>query len=68
MFSRGEITNVQIKSFYSYCGGLPEPAAADNALGYKFSWSPAGVLMALNNDGKYLKDGQIATVSGDKLM
>jgi saccharopine dehydrogenase-like NADP-dependent oxidoreductase len=47
---------------------LPEPAASDNALGYKFSWSPAGVLMALNNDGKYLKDGKIASVSGDKLM
>jgi hypothetical protein len=25
-------------------------------------------LMALNNDGKYLKDGKIASVSGDKLM
>jgi spermidine synthase len=58
----------KIKSFYSYCGGLPEPKAADNALGYKFSWSPAGVLMALNNDGRFLKDGQIAEVAGDKLM
>ncbi|RXK42280.1 spermidine synthase [Tremella mesenterica] len=58
----------KIKSFYSYCGGLPEPAASDNALGYKFSWSPAGVLMALNNDGQFLKDGQIARVDGKDLM
>jgi saccharopine dehydrogenase-like NADP-dependent oxidoreductase len=42
--------------------------AADNALGYKFSWSPAGVLMALNNDGKFLKDGKVAEVAGKDLM
>lgn len=58
----------KIKSFYSYCGGLTEPKAADNALGYKFSWSPLGVLMALNNDGKFLKDGQVAEVAGKDLM
>ncbi|WVQ95163.1 spermidine synthase [Kwoniella sp. CBS 9459] len=58
----------KIKSFYSYCGGLPEPAASDNALGYKFSWSPVGVLMALNNDGKFYKDGKIAEVAGKDLM
>ncbi|WVO21372.1 spermidine synthase [Cryptococcus decagattii] len=58
----------KIKSFYSFCGGLVEPAAADNALGYKFSWSPVGVLMALNNDGKYLKDGKVVEVAGKDLM
>ncbi|WRT68637.1 spermidine synthase [Kwoniella shivajii] len=58
----------KIKSFYSYCCGLPEPAASDNALGYKFSWSPVGVLMALNNAGKFWKDGQIADVAGEDLM
>ncbi|KAK8854594.1 spermidine synthase [Kwoniella newhampshirensis] len=58
----------KIKSFYSYCAGLPEPAASDNALGYKFSWSPLGVLMALNNDGKFWKDGKIAEVAGKDLI
>ncbi|ODO11038.1 spermidine synthase [Cryptococcus amylolentus CBS 6273] len=58
----------KIKSFYSFCGGLVEPAAADNALGYKFSWSPVGVLMALNNDGKYLKDGKAVDIAGKDLM
>ncbi|ORY29667.1 Saccharopine dehydrogenase-domain-containing protein [Naematelia encephala] len=58
----------KIKSFYSYCGGLPEPSASDNALGYKFSWSPVGVLMALNNDGKFLKNGDFAGVAGKDLM
>lgn len=56
----------KVKSFYSYCGGLTEPAASDNALGYKFSWSPVGVLMALKNTGRYLKDGQPAQVGGGK--
>ena len=47
---------------------MPEPKAADNALGYKFSWSPQGVLMALNNDGKFLKNGEVAGVAGKDLM
>ena len=32
--------NKNIKSFISFCGGLPAPEAADVPLGYKFSWSP----------------------------
>ncbi|RME25622.1 MAG: NAD-dependent epimerase/dehydratase family protein, partial [Deltaproteobacteria bacterium] len=30
--------------FTSWCGGLPAPEANDNPFGYKFSWSPKGVL------------------------
>jgi len=47
---------------------LTEPAAGNNALGYKFSWSPVGVLMALNNDARFLKDGQVAEIAGKDLM
>jgi saccharopine dehydrogenase-like NADP-dependent oxidoreductase len=47
----------KIKEFYSICGALPAPEAADNPLKYKFSWSPKGVILAGNNDAKYLKDG-----------
>ncbi|WOO78372.1 Saccharopine dehydrogenase [NADP(+), L-glutamate-forming] [Vanrija pseudolonga] len=56
----------KVKSFYSYCGGLTEPAASDNALGYKFSWSPVGVLLALKNNGRFLKDGKPADVKGGR--
>ena len=35
-----------VKSYESYCGALPEPESANNCLGYKFSWSPKGVLLA----------------------
>ncbi len=34
----------EITSFRSWCGGLPAPEANTNPFGYKFSWSPRGVL------------------------
>ncbi|KAF2638961.1 Saccharopine dehydrogenase [Massarina eburnea CBS 473.64] len=58
----------KILSFKSYCGGLPAPEASDNPLGYKFSWSSRGVLLALRNQAKYWKDGKIAEVEGPELM
>ncbi|KAF8457969.1 Saccharopine dehydrogenase [Terfezia claveryi] len=58
----------KIISFLSYCGGLPAPEDSDNPLGYKFSWSSRGVLLALRNSAKYWKDGKIEEISGPKLM
>ncbi|AOA63915.1 Saccharopine dehydrogenase [Komagataella phaffii CBS 7435] len=58
----------KIKSFLSYCGGLPSPEDSDNPLGYKFSWSSRGVLLALTNQAKYWKDGKIEEVSSEELM
>ncbi len=49
--------NGKIEEFYSLCGALPAPENADNPFRYKFSWSPKGVVMAGNNDGKFLKKG-----------
>jgi saccharopine dehydrogenase (NADP+, L-glutamate forming) len=58
----------KITSFLSYCGGLPAPEASDNPLGYKFSWSSRGMLLALRNSAKYYKDGEIEEVPGKDLM
>lgn len=58
----------KIISFLSYCGGLPAPEDSDNPLGYKFSWSSRGVLLALRNSAKYWKDGKIVEVSSEDLM
>ncbi|KAI9881343.1 MAG: Saccharopine dehydrogenase [NADP(+), L-glutamate-forming] [Pleopsidium flavum] len=58
----------KITSFLSYCGGLPAPEASDNPLGYKFSWSSRGVLLALRNAAKYYKDGKVEEVPGTELM
>ena len=48
-----------ILEFYSICGALPAPEAANNPFRYKFSWSPKGVVLAGNNDAVYLKHGNI---------
>ncbi|WPG98926.1 Saccharopine dehydrogenase [Acrodontium crateriforme] len=58
----------KIVSFWSYCGGLPAPECSDNPLGYKFSWSPRGVLLAARNTGVFYKDGQKTTTPGAQLM
>nr|KAJ3420481.1 hypothetical protein HK105_005622 [Polyrhizophydium stewartii] len=57
-----------IVSFLSYCGGLPAPEASNNPLGYKFSWSSRGVLLALRNNAKFWEDGKIVEVPGANLM
>ncbi|XP_039751118.1 alpha-aminoadipic semialdehyde synthase, mitochondrial [Pararge aegeria] len=59
----------RIDSFVSYCGGLPAPEFSDNALRYKFSWSPKGVLLNTISGAKYLSKGQVVEVlSGGELM
>jgi saccharopine dehydrogenase (NADP+, L-glutamate forming) len=57
-----------VTRFMSYCGGLPAPEANDNPLGYKFSWSPKGVVMAGRNDARYLKDGKEVFIPGPELF
>ncbi|KAI0123003.1 putative saccharopine reductase [Xylariales sp. AK1849] len=57
----------KILSFSIYCGGLPAPEASVNPLGYKFSWSTRGVLLALRNAAKYWKDGKVVDIAGPEL-
>lgn len=58
----------KITGFWSYVGGLPAPENSDNPLGYKFSWSPRGVLLAARNTAHFYKDGKKETIQGDNLM
>jgi len=58
----------EITTFQSYCGGLPAPEANDNPYGYKFSWSPRGVLLAGLNTARYRRDGQVVDVAGNELF
>jgi saccharopine dehydrogenase-like NADP-dependent oxidoreductase len=58
----------RIITFYSYCGGLPALEANNNPLGYKFSWSPEGAMLAATNDGRYLDEGHIVEVPGSDLF
>jgi saccharopine dehydrogenase-like NADP-dependent oxidoreductase len=58
----------KIEGFYSICGALPAPEAADNPFKYKFSWSPKGVVMAGNNDGQYLREKEIVKIPTEDLF
>jgi len=58
----------EIEEFYSICGALPAPEAANNPFKYKFSWSPKGVVMAGNNDGNYLRYGKNVYVPTEDLF
>ncbi len=44
-----------IISFHSYCGGFPLEA---DDFTYKFSWSPLGVLKALNSPARWIARGE----------
>lgn len=58
----------KIRHFYSICGGLPAPEDNDNPFGYKFSWSPRGVVLASKNPARFLEHGEIVTISGEELF
>jgi len=58
----------EITSFKSWCGGLPAPEANTNPYGYKFSWSPKGVLLASRNSARYLEDGKQVVIPGEELF
>ena len=58
----------KVLAFSSWCGGLPAPEHSDNPLGYKFSWSPRGALLATLNAARFLRGGKVVEVGGRDLM
>lgn len=58
----------KIASFVSWTGGLPAPEASDNPFGYKFSWSPKGVLLASKNPARFQRDGKLVEIPGEELF
>ena len=58
----------EITSFRSFCGGLPAPDANDNPLGYKFSWSPRGVVLAGRNSARFLEHSHVVDVPNERLF
>ncbi|XP_037068982.1 alpha-aminoadipic semialdehyde synthase, mitochondrial-like [Pollicipes pollicipes] len=58
----------KIRSFVSYCGGLPAPECSDNALRYKFSWSPTGVLRNTTQGASYLLNGKMVEIPAGSLL
>jgi len=58
----------KVLHFLSYCGGLPAPENNDNPFGYKFSWSPRGVILASRNSARYLENGKLVEIEGKNLF
>jgi saccharopine dehydrogenase-like NADP-dependent oxidoreductase len=58
----------KVVSFKSTTGALPSPEANNNPFGYKFSWSPKGVLLASRNAARWLEDGKEVSIPGEELF
>ncbi len=58
----------RVLSLTSYAGGLPSFASNRNPFGYKFSWSPRGMLMAARTPAAYLENGKRVDVSEEDLF
>lgn len=63
-----EKQNGYIQHFKSTTGALPSHENNTNPYGYKFSWSPRGVLLASRNPAKWLENGEIVSIPGEKLF
>jgi saccharopine dehydrogenase-like NADP-dependent oxidoreductase len=55
-----------VTALHSYGAGIPEPAAADNPLRYKVSWSFEGVLRAYRRVARLVRDGEVVTLGPDE--
>ena len=63
-----ETNGGKVISFRSTTGALPSHEANNNPFGYKFSWSPRGVLLASRNAAKWLENGKEVSIRGEKLF
>ena len=61
--SLDEVTEVM-----SYGAGFPEPAAADNAIKYKVTWTFEGVLNSYKRAGRVIRDGQITEIAENEMF
>ncbi|NOY99152.1 MAG: hypothetical protein GXP40_08120, partial [Chloroflexi bacterium] len=58
----------EVHELHAYGTGVPEPAAADNPIKYKISWTFAGVLSAYQRPAKMLKDGKVIHLSPSEMF
>ncbi len=58
----------RVRSLTSYGAGLPSFESNRNPMGYKFSWSPRGVMLAAQTAAAYLKNGEVVEVPAAELF
>ncbi|KZO91956.1 hypothetical protein CALVIDRAFT_488223 [Calocera viscosa TUFC12733] len=68
LIRRVQDTGRQVKSFISFCGGLPAPEHSNVPLGYKFSWAPRGVLTAAKNTAIFKLEDELFEVPPNMLL
>lgn len=57
-----------VETIDSYGAGIPEAAAADNALKYKVTWTFEGVLRAYMRGGRLIHNGRIVTIKENEMF
>jgi len=58
----------RVRSLASYGAGLPSFESNRNPMGYKFSWSPRGVMLAAQTAAAYVKNGEVVEVPAAELF
>ena len=58
----------EVHELHAYGTGVPEPAAADNPINYKISWTFAGVLSAYQRPARMLKNGEIINLTPSEMF
>lgn len=58
----------KVIALHSYGAGLPSFADNRNPFGYKFSWSPRGVMLAARTSAAYLERGERVDAPGERLF
>ena len=57
-----------VEGLASYGAGFPEPAAANNPIKYKVTWTFEGVLNSYMRPGQFIRNGKIITFSGREMF
>ena len=58
----------EVHEFRSYGAGLPGVGARDNPLGYRFSWSPLGVMRSYRRPATIIRGGKAEVIDADALF
>ena len=68
MINQAKQEGGKITSLKSYGSGIPSFEHNNNPYGYKFSWSPGGLLTAAQTPAVYIEEGNKIEVSGKDLL
>ena len=58
----------EVRELHVYGTGVPEPAAANNPINYKISWTFAGVLGAYQRPARMLKKGKVISLTPSEMF